>query len=495
MGFMTRGRSAVVALASVYLIVVSIGLFALFSDWHYDDPFITYRYSSHLARGLGLVYNVDERVLSTTTPLFAVLLALVGGLGGDIPTSANAIGCISLAAGGLCLWGLGRAWSLPVVGWTGLLLYPTVPLLLITIGSETPLYLAVCLGAFVAFAYGRFSICSACCALAVLLRGDGALVALVLVAAFALRWRAKAIQIFPWSAVAVFAAILLAWLIPAWLYFGQLAPATLAAKRGQGQMAISQAFGPGLITTIWAWFGYAWSHRILVALTAIGLPCLFWRGRAAGPIVAWAALYFAAYSALGVSSYYWYYAPLVPAVIVLAGLGLTALADGAHALARGPTRGPGRASGPSAVNAVGALVLGALALLQLQQTVATATRPDARYAIYRAAGEWLSANAPANARVGALEVGIVGYFADRAMIDFAGLIQPDLAGDMRRATTYDDTALLASERHRPDYVLMLTGGLPRFERDFVQPRCSIRHRLAGSEHAFTADLLIYECRQ
>ena len=38
-------------------------------EFRLDDSFITYRYAQNMARGLGLVYNQDEAVLSTTTPL------------------------------------------------------------------------------------------------------------------------------------------------------------------------------------------------------------------------------------------------------------------------------------------------------------------------------------------------------------------------------------------------------------------------------------------
>ena len=47
-----------------------------------------------------------------------------------------------------------------------------------------------------------------------------------------------------------------------------------------------------------------------------------------------------------------------------------------------------------------------------------------RLKIYSALGKWLDANLPPEASVGALEVGIIGYYSHRSMVDFAGLIQP-----------------------------------------------------------------------
>jgi len=61
----------------LYLLGMTSGLYLAFFHWAYDDPFITYRYAANISRGLGFVYNPGERVLSTTAPLFAILLSLL----------------------------------------------------------------------------------------------------------------------------------------------------------------------------------------------------------------------------------------------------------------------------------------------------------------------------------------------------------------------------------------------------------------------------------
>ena len=165
---------------AAYLAVTSVALFAAFRQWGYDDPFITYRYADNLRAGLGFVYNPGERVLSTTTPLFTLLLALLGTVWNDLPALANLVGAACLAAGGLCLWDLGRTWRAPAAGWAGLLLYPTFPLLVSTLGSETPLYLALCLGAIAAYARRRYGWVAVLAAAAVLARPDGVLVPVLL---------------------------------------------------------------------------------------------------------------------------------------------------------------------------------------------------------------------------------------------------------------------------------------------------------------------------
>ena len=356
------------AWSAAYLLAVSAALYALFANWAYDDPFITYRYADNLARGLGFVYNPGERLLSTTSPLFALLLAAVKALGGEIHTSATLIGALSAACGGLCLWILGRTWQTPLVGWAGLLLYPGFALLGTTIGSETPLYLALCLGAFAAFARPHWTLTAILAALAVLTRPDGALVPLTLAAAFLLRpgMPKPALQNIPWKAVALFLALSAAWFLFAWAYFGSPIPLTLAAKQHQGAMVASQRFGPGFLTILANYNKPL--YWVEAALAAAGLGVMLWKRSPWLVLLAWTGLYFAAFTLLGVSRYYWYYTPLLPGFIACLGIGLEALFQ---RLRRIP---------------LGLLVLlpAALLIFQARDTWELHARPDPRYPIYRA---------------------------------------------------------------------------------------------------------------
>ncbi|MGH2523272.1 MAG: hypothetical protein ACRDH2_12275, partial [Anaerolineales bacterium] len=55
-----------------------------------DDAYITFRYARNIANGVGFVYNAGERVLGTTTPAYALLLAALSRLSGfyDYPRLA-----------------------------------------------------------------------------------------------------------------------------------------------------------------------------------------------------------------------------------------------------------------------------------------------------------------------------------------------------------------------------------------------------------------------
>ena len=84
----------------------------------------------------------------------------------------------------------------------------------------------------------------------------------------------------------------------------------------------------------------------------------------------------------------------------------------------------------------------------------TAWRPDPRLEVHREIGEWLRDETPSTASVGTLEVGIMGYYSQRRMIDFSGLIQPEIAGQLATAGTFAGATQWAIAEYEPDYVVL-----------------------------------------
>jgi hypothetical protein len=478
---------------AVYLFLASGLLFAAFANAGYDDPFITYRYARNLANGQGFVYNPGERTLSTTTPLFTLLLALLASLPVDLPVMAILIGTISLALGSLFLWDMSRTWQTPAVGWAGLLLYPTFTRLVSTLGSETPLYMAFCLGAFASYARRRYNWAAAFCALAVLTRPDGILIPAVLAAGYLWERRRSlvanlraALLGLPWRALTVFVGLLAPWVAFAWLYFGSPLPATLAAKQSQGTMGILQGFVEGFATILinHARFPHYW---IEAALAVLGILWLFRRERPWALLLAWTVVYFTAYSVLGVSRYFWYYAPLVPGFIILIGLGLEAIRN----LGLPSTALVEMQSAIRPVNLPILALLGLLVLGQASDLIRSSQHPDERLALYRMTGAWLRANTPPGSSLGTLEVGILGYYSERQMIDFAGLIQPQVASHLTGQPDFDNAAIWAVKTYQPDYLLLHRGYLPQLEAGYVARRCHLKISFISSSLV----LDIYACGQ
>ena len=431
-----------------YLLFGTGIIYFLFSHHVYDDPFITYRFAENLGKGFGFVYNQGERVLSTSTPLFALLLASLWSFWSELQPLANFVGAFSLTLGGLFLWELGRTWQSPFVGWSGLLLYPTFPLVLSTMSSETPLFLAFSLGALLLYAKKNLGWASIFLALAILTRSDGVLLAAIIGIHYLWVNRTKLSQAEfwrqqPWSWLILALGLLVVWHGFAWFYFGAPLPVTLAAKQAQGRMAISQLFAPGILRVA-GWYSSRWHYWVELGLFGIGVIFTFFGKRQWLLIFGWTGLYFLAYALLGVTSYFWYYAPLVPGWVVAVGLGFTFF----YWLPLPDQLRTSHFWNRIRLGLLG-LILTSLFVAQVSNLQMMSQRIDPRYAIYSAAGEWLADNTPPDAHVGALEVGIIGYYAQRSMVDFAGLIQPEVAEQMQVDTTYDDTAIWAVKNINP----------------------------------------------
>jgi hypothetical protein len=471
----------------VYFLLTTIVLFALLSDWGNDDPYITYRYAENFYAGRGFVYNPGERLLSTTSPLFALLLAGVRVFWSEIPRAANLIGAASLAVGALFLWDIARQWKEPLSGWTALTLYPTFGLLISTLGSETPLYLALCLGAIAFYVRQNYTKMAILLALACLTRGDAAILGGVLAADWFIKNPPRSrnvIRTLPWSAIVVGAAILLTWALIATLYFGSPLPVTFAVKRAQGLMDISQKFAPGFLVILrpYTQSVYFW---VEIGLLMIGVIYAFRRARPWLLLAGWAVLYFLVYTALGVTRYFWYYAPLVPGMVGMIGLGLSAVQRVLFSsqVAR------------RALSGVTILILAGLAISQVTLLPKLRANPDPRLIPYRMVGEWLSQNTPPTATIGALEVGVIGYYAaPRPMVDFAGLIQPEVATLFAPQITYQDTATWAISKYTPDFLVLHDGVFPRLEQTFVAENCAQVINFPGNQTGYSQNLVIYQCQ-
>jgi hypothetical protein len=461
-------------------------LFFAFYNWHYDDPFITYRYAENLAHGLGFVYNEGERVLSTTTPLFAILLALLSHFESDLPHLANLIGAFSLAVGGVFFWQLASSWSTPAVGWTGLFLYPTFPLLLTTLGSEMPLFLALCLGSFALYARKSFISAAVLAGLATLTRPDGLLVVFILVADHLIKEHDRP----PWRAVLLFLSLILPWVVFAWAYFGSPLPATLAAKQHQGSMLISPRFAMRLPVVL-SPYASLWYYWLAALLALAGVIAMVVRYRRWALFLFWPVAHFAAYTALGVSGYYWYYAPLVPGFLTCLGLGVAFMEAPLKLASQHPE--PRLPWVRGFFHLVPMLLIVVLAVGQLSSLWQLRKQPDSRYLIYRAIGEWLQDHTPPAAWIGTLEAGIIGYYTTRSMVDFAGLLQPPVAAQLKSDSTYAEAALFAAQAYQPQYLVLLDGMFPELEDGYVSQNCQVSRRFKGKDYGFSGDLTIYTC--
>lgn len=460
-----RGERAVAGeclplLAALAVMAMRV-IYALATGLVYEDAFITLRYARNLAEGNGLVFNVGERVLGTTTPLFALLLAPAGLVAGDAGLLAAARG-LGILATGAVVWlffRLSRKEGLPdaVPLGASLLLAVMYELVVASVaGMETMPIVALMLAGLALLVSGRPLAAGVVLGLLAIGRIDGLLwVALVIGYGW---WRERRP---PVRALLAFAATLLPWLLFATAYYGSPLPHSMAAKltayvqrplleRASAAWQMMLSFEPGA--------------RVL----ARGLDLLFLVGAVAAvrrklvlavPAVA-CPLHVGALIAFAPHLVPWHYVPAAACYVLVAAFG--ALVTGRWAMG-----GAWSASAALTKTLRVALPAGLAAVAVAASASRTASSiafnrrfMDSQRTVAQSAGQWIAASTPAGAKLFAEPIGFLGFYSRRYVWDTVGMVSPVLT-DYRRRFPQANRWFWESLRDlQPDLVVL---------RDFERP--------------------------
>jgi hypothetical protein len=400
-----------------YLLVAMAGVaiaYRLAVGWHpFEDTFITFRYARNLSDGLGLVYNVGERVLGTTTPLYAVILAALHRiLGTDFEVLGWLVNLVLEVLNVILLYLISGRYGLARFAQVGICaVYATAKFVVgvANSGMETPLFVAAILVIALAILAERWRITGVALAVAILVRPEGLIAAAIATILLALKYR-SAIR----PVVGYAAAICLPWIVVSTWYYGSPVPQSVAAK-----LAFTQPAFSGLVGVWWAVVTIlpesgssvpVFAINSLIAFIAIG----------AGAIcvlrLSWKT-WFIPFMLCGLASFYavsnplffeWYIMPFVPLTTVLAAVALA------------------KVFGTRIAGAL--LVVVAVWQGLAWMTAATPMFPDQdeRVALYREAAHWLSMQGAEDSQIAATEIGVIGYSIPTAQIlDTVGLVSPD----------------------------------------------------------------------
>ena len=429
---------------------------------HYvtDDTYIHLRYAQQLAHGNGFVFNTGERVYGTTSPLWVLALAEGMALGIDGLLASKLIGAVATLAALLLWWllvrrTLGSPWlrACATVAWAG----HAWMLRWSLSGMETPLAVCLVLAGCVAFTAGQqggpargrsaqLSLASVLWALAGLTRPECALLlplwAFLLIVDLGPREGLKLAVRRLWPGALVFSG----WLAFAWGWFGHLWPNTLAAKVAGGEglaYHVDQLVRQGgIVATTDA-------AMVVVVLVLLARRLVRREWPVWSPVTRflpwiWMAAVPVLYVVRGVPVLSRYLVPLLPLLAWLAWL----LLDRALAGAR-----------PRAAAAVG-LAVAAVALAQNLVTYERIVRPQVdsftagMHASLEPWGRWFADHSSADAVIAAPDIGALGYFSQRRVVDLAGLVTPAMVPILQRVSPEDAVANFEFMKFsRPDFVV------------------------------------------
>jgi len=394
-----------------------------------DDALIYLRYIRNVVEGYGLTYNVGEKFNALTSPLYTVLL-----VASSFVVDSLQIATVTLSAGFL--------FAASIVG-ARLFARSTLEIVITasficsvhffyqTIGMETTLFLFLAALSLVLYKQNSqwFLITLALLAIT---RSEGVFLGLVLGADYLLRHRAL-----PDLRILVLAImIFLAPYVFNFWYYGEFLATTGSAKIGQGQSGLwgesavffrigyfiwaffSDSLAAAIILLIFAGYG-AWSLRdkpiAVMTLLFLGLLLLFYAG-------------------FNIPGYHWYYGPFFFFGLLFACRGICDLLERLAVLS------------PLVFRAGAMLAVTGMALFMAARLISfNEIVPQQNYVD---TGNWLKENTAPDASVAMVEIGLVGWYSERYIIDILGLVNPHNA-DYIAQREFSSWLL----HYQPDYLL------------------------------------------
>jgi hypothetical protein len=411
------GRRFLISLAPA----LALAAFACFQnrEFQFEDGLIYQRYVRNALEGHGLVYNVGERFNGLTSPLYSFVTLAVAFAMRDAQAATAIVASLSLFAALVVFALLFSRARAPYGAAAGALLAAAHAYLYYTFGVETPLYVLL-LGVSVLLFVERASTLwlGVALTLLVLTRPEGALLGVPL-AVEHLREKRPLPRLSHFAVPALLLAATGAF--NAW-YYGSPLPSTAAAKFGQG---LSGFFGPwpafARVGYQFRWFfgGSLWLTALFVLLAVAGVWALRKSVLARVPL-GFLALLTAFYLSFNSPNYHWYYGPYYAFAYFYAGAGAARLVEvGAEQL---PRWVPALANSKLVVRSALAALLLAVPIAQAEIAwgiLGRATNPD-----YLEIGRWLRVNTAPRDSIAAVEVGYLGWYSERRIVDILGLVNP-----------------------------------------------------------------------
>jgi len=464
-----RRRAETTQLAMVLLAALAYW----FVFWQYtgnrlEDALITWRYAENLALGHGFTFNPGERVLGTTSPLSALILAggaLLFGTG-SIPTIAfwsmglAGVACGAFSYGALRLLHIARPAALLA---TALVMFQPDVVRSITGGMETSLLLMLMSLSLLALARGSYYLTGITAGLLFLVRPDSLVWSgLVLLAAVAKSPKRVLISLIPGLIVVGL------WLAFCVSYFGDWLPHSVRAKS-----VITSATRSGVFDVASAVAHFRWALGYIGVSYAEGLPqqsaLALWAAaigvgsvlvmqhhrRPEGMVLVGfpVALTLSYYIANTPHIFGWYLVPLTWALVLVGGIGL------GYMLRKwmGPSKcADATRVGRSAAWMVLAIIAIAWADGNRREIHVARGLQEFEDTTRRAVGEWIDAHAPPDASVAMEAIGYQGTYCRRRVIDLAGLISPEVVHIRRESTSNAEAFGKIIDRLRPDYIVLRT---------------------------------------
>jgi len=404
--------------ATIFLATVTIRIaFHLLSGFTADDALITFRYAENIVAGNGFVYNIGEKVLGTTTPLFTFLISLliIFKL-----TAHNAALVISLVCSGLTaiiVYRFAQRLRFAIFSFLPVLLYILWPRSIVadTSGMETALFSLLVIAAFY-FQFRKMRIYGlALATLASLTRPEGALLLALLFAldCYEDRRNIGAFFIIPPS-------ILIPWLAFSYFYFGSIVPGSITGKLALYSYLETRNIWEKLVYLLGWHNPLGWLLSLAAVLGSWWLSSKQNFGRLE---IIWLVGMILFFTFSKTAIFFWYPVPIYPVYLLLAAASMPLLWDKISVGAR--------------FHRPVAIGLAAIICLNLGYYGFRHLRFYQEYGqyltnVHRSIGLYLKENAEPEDVVAARYIGNTGYYSNLYILDRDGLVTPSASAYNRQ---------------------------------------------------------------
>jgi len=403
---MPERRELALQIGLIGIVMLGVGLFLaaekrIAGTWGFslDDAWIHAVIARNLATGHGYSFNPGEWVGGSTSPLFTILLALVYRILGDMVWSAKLIGILFQSATAAVVFNTmaklnpGRR-ALPFAAGVAVGIFPSLLWASLS-GMEISAYLFVVALGFYYYVGRRFLAATVVWSLGIWFRPDGAFLALLGVAASRDQWPRRL------SIAALIAA--------AYVSFNLTVGHHPLPQSVEAKTALTFAVFPRLTRVLQEWANL-WGLAVLLLL--IGAAATFRKA----PLLALYCLGFPVVWSIfagstGIGSRY--VLPVIPAGVILAIQGAESLSNKLPATKR-----------TIALAALLSAFLGWEALGAIARAESHAWNVQNINGMQRSLGEEAKALTRPGDALAVNDIGAIGYFSERYIVDLMGLISP-----------------------------------------------------------------------
>lgn len=397
-------------------------------SYQLDDALIYLRYIKNFQEGYGLVYNPGEKFNGLTSPLFSYIMVATSFLIKDLQTATIIISgiflCVAAVIGGKIF--SSNNWESTLTG----VAIGSFGYFYTTYGMETPLFLSlIAVSFYLRKTDSHYFILAL--ALLVTTRNEGIFLAVPILLDFLIKnKRLPNLKITFLSA-----AVFITPFIFNYFYYGDFLPATGNAKIEQGK---SIYWGTGFLflkvgSVIKSTFFSKVSAILFTVICTYGISTLI-KNRTAVISIVFLSLLLSFYTCLNIPNYHWYYAPFFFLMLIFSCRGFWHFSS---IQLKNCFRSDG----------VFFLVYLIISALFFFSKVAP-LKSGGRFEPYVNIGEWIKQKTPKNASIAVVEIGTIGWHANRHIIDILGLVNKFNANYIGKNDVYSWL-----KHYQPDYIL------------------------------------------